>query len=89
LEIVYHPKVSSEDLPRLAPEVVLRLRSAIEERLALHPEHFSLPLRAGLAGYRKMRVGDYRIIHYFKEDHLRIVIIGHRKDVYKRLSFRL
>lgn len=43
-------------------------------------------LQAPLKGYRSWRSGDYRIIYdvLFKKKIIRIVKIGHRKDVYKK-----
>jgi mRNA interferase RelE/StbE len=39
-----------------------RIKSAIETRLLTEPEKYSDPLRRTLKGYRKLRVGDYRIV---------------------------
>ena len=38
--------------------------------------------------FHKVRVGDYRIIYEIQDDILLILIlkIGHRKDIYKKLS---
>ena len=38
--------------------------------------------------FHKIRVGDYRIVYEIQDDILIILVIkiGHRKDVYKRLS---
>jgi mRNA interferase RelE/StbE len=37
-------------------------KTGIEQRLLLSPEKYSEPLRRTLKGYRKPRVGDYRIV---------------------------
>jgi mRNA interferase RelE/StbE len=38
--------------------------------------------------FHKIRVGDYRVIYEIQDDILLILIlkIGHRKDIYKKLS---
>jgi mRNA interferase RelE/StbE len=43
------------------------------------------PLRAGLAGLYKLRVGDWRVIYQLVEDeHVVLVLrLGHRRDVYE------
>lgn len=43
-------------------------------------------LSANLAGFCKLRVGDYRVVYSVSEDNLIIIIewIGHRRDVYMR-----
>lgn len=41
-----------------------------------------------LKGYKDMyrtRVGDYRIVYRRLDDEVHVVLIGHRKDVYKLL----
>lgn len=43
-----------------------------------------MPLSANLAGFFKLRVGDYRVIYSFNED-LRVITIhqiGHRREIY-------
>ena len=43
-------------------------------------------LTGDLAGFYKLRVGDYRILYEILEDEHTIVLhkIGHRKEVYRR-----
>lgn len=88
MHVVYHPKVKSEDIPRLVKTAILRIRKAIEDRLCLDPEQFGRPLRRGLQGYRKFRVGDYRIIYKIDHQDIKILIIGHRQDVYDKTNKR-
>lgn len=43
-----------------------------------------MPLSANLAGFFKLRVGDYRVIYSFDED-IRVITIhqiGHRREIY-------
>ena len=80
--LLYHPNVAKIDLPTINKNIQKRIRKAIEQRLLLDPERFGMPLRKGLKGYRKMRVGDYRVIYEIKASEIRIYCIGHRKEVY-------
>ncbi|WP_424404722.1 type II toxin-antitoxin system RelE family toxin [Microcoleus sp.] len=43
-----------------------------------------MPLSANLAGFFKLRVGDYRVIYSFDDDLNVITIhqIGHRREIY-------
>ena len=84
----YHPDVKTKDLPRLNRTVQTRIRTAIEQRLLASPEKYSEPLRRTLRGYRKLRVGDYRIV--LRIEGLDILILGicHRKDVYEKMEWR-
>ncbi len=45
----------------------------------------SQPLAADLAGFYKLRVGDYRVIYDFsvEETIITIVQIGHRSEIYE------
>ena len=58
----YHPDVKAKDIPKLNPSIQKRIKTAIEQRLLTSPERYSEPLRRTLKGYRKLRIGDYRIV---------------------------
>ena len=47
------------------------------------------PLRKTLKGYRKLRVGDYRIVLEIDDNNIYILGICHRKDVYTRVEKRV
>ncbi len=59
-----------------------RVRDAIEAKLAVAPERFGAPLRRGLKGFRKLRVGDWRVVYLIERNTVHVVVIGHRRDVY-------
>ena len=86
--LVYHPKVK-DDISAISTSDKETIQRAIEQRLSADPVKYGLPLRWGLKGYRKLRVGDYRIIYYIYKNEIRIVIIGNRKNVYKKVNQRL
>jgi mRNA interferase RelE/StbE len=85
--LLYHPLVA-EDIEKLPGNIKERLRKAIEMRLAADPLRAGRPLRQSLAGYRKMRVGDYRIIYRVEAETIVVLKIGHRKDVYAKVKPR-
>ena len=82
--IQYEQKVLTEDIPRLSIEVKDRIKKDIERKLTIHPEIYGKPLRKSLKGYRKLRVGDYRIIFRIDEMTVKIFVIQHRAVVYKK-----
>jgi mRNA interferase RelE/StbE len=59
----------------------------LRERIAgaEDPRVFGRPLRMKLAGLWRYRVGDYRLICRFEENHLVVLVlkVGHRRDVYE------
>ena len=65
-----------------------RIRRAIERRLLEHPELYSEPLRKTLKTYRKLRVGDYRVVLKIDNRIVTILAICHRRHVYRRAESR-
>jgi len=88
-QIRYHPDVKEKDLPKLNRNIQKRIKKAIEQRLLVSPEKFSEPLRRTLKGYRKMRVGDYRIVLKLESEAILILGIYQRKDIYERMGWRI
>lgn len=86
--LLYHPDIAGEDLHDIPKNIKKRISKAIEGRLGSNPEKYGEPLKRGLKGYRKLRVGDYRIIYKVKKKTVIILKIGHRKEVYQRYSSR-
>jgi mRNA interferase RelE/StbE len=87
-EITYHKKVLEEDIPLLSTTGKLKIQSAIEDKLTEHPDVFGKPLRRSLKGYRKLRVGDYRIIFRIAGQEVLIFGILHRSVVYQIMENR-
>lgn len=82
-KILYHPKVVKDDVPKLDQKTKNRIKKSIESKLLDRPELYSNQLRNTLSDYRKLRVGDYRVIFKIVQKNIKILIIGHRRDVYK------
>ena len=80
----YHPSVLKEDLPGLDPPIRRRIQLAIENRLTQNPVAYSDPLRQTLQGYRRLRVGDWRVIFSVEQSEVWILRIGHRREVYQQ-----
>lgn len=87
--ILYHPEVLSKDLLKVPVNIKTRIKAAIESRLARDPVSYGGPLRQSLKGHRKLRVGDFRIIFRIDGDNVIILKIGHRKEVYGKVLWRI
>ena len=87
-QVRYHPDVKKKDIPKLNSTIRRRIRTAIEKRLLVEPEKYSEPLRRTLKDYRKLRVGDYRIVLKIQKWEILILGICHRKDVYEKMEWR-
>ena len=87
-QVRYHPDVAAVDLPKINRDILDRIRRAIERRLLEHPELYSEPLRKTLKTYRKLRVGDYRVVLKVEDRVVTILAICHRRHVYRRARIR-
>lgn len=81
-QVSYHPEVK-KDVSKIPKNLKSRIRKAIEKKLMHDPLRFGDPLKRSLQGYRKLRVGDYRVIYKIQKSIVVILKIGHRKDVYE------
>ncbi len=83
-EIFYDLGSKKKDYEKIPPAVREVIRKAIEKKLTVDPVNFGKPLRYSLKGYRRLRVGDYRVIYKIDEGKVIVIIvdIDHRKDIY-------
>ncbi len=88
-EVFYHTKVIKEDVSDLPPVWRDKVRSMIEEKLTVAPDFYGKPLRRSLKGYRKFRVGDYRVVFRINRDKVYVLAIMHRSVVYEKITKRL
>lgn len=88
-EVIYADEVVKEDLPNILEPWKSEIRRAIETKLTSRPEVYSRPLRRSLKGYRKLRVGGYRIVLRIEDNNVKIFVIQHRSVVYSLASKRL
>lgn len=79
--IVYHQDFKN-DVVKIPKNIRLRIQKAIENRLMVDPVSFGDPLRRVLKGYRKFRVGHYRLIYKLEQKTIIVLFLGHRKNVY-------
>ena len=82
MKIVFKKPVLKE-LKRLGAAEALRVAVAIAEELSDQPQRHK-PLTGPLAGLRRLRVGDIRVVFAILNAPERVVIlrVSHRKDVY-------
>src|SRR3989344_6563011 len=86
---LYHERVVSDDLPHIDARTKRRIREAIERKLTTRPEIFGKPLRRSLKGYRKLRVGDYRVVFRIAGGKVFVLTIQHRSVVYQTMAKRM
>ena len=88
-EIFYNEIVIRDDIPKIGKTEQKRIRKAIETKLTSHPELYGIPLRQSLIGYRKLRVGDYRVVFKIVKKRVIILTIAHRSYIYKQADKRI
>jgi mRNA interferase RelE/StbE len=71
-----------DSLPESAAGAVLETLQAIRD----NPHRLGKPLTLGLAGRFSARRGPYRVIYEIDETErlVRVLAIGHRRDIYRR-----
>jgi mRNA interferase RelE/StbE len=86
--VIFHPAVK-DDAAVIAKAIRERIRSAIDTRLTTEPALYGKPLRGTLAGYWKLRVGDWRVVYTICGSEVVVFAIKHRSRVYDEVGDRL
>ncbi len=88
----FHPDVE-HDLVQLGKAEAKRVLKVIRERIAEgEPEKIGKPLRGALAGHRRIRTGDVRIVYKIEGTEIVLVLcVGARRDdeVYEAANRRV
>jgi mRNA interferase RelE/StbE len=79
--VLYHPEVD-EDLQAVGPGAARRIIRAIDAKLTEAPEQFGAPLSGNLAEFRKLRIGDYRVVYQVVSKLVVVFVlaVGPRRD---------
>jgi len=91
-EIIYHNDVD-DDLKSVGPAAARRIIRTIDEKLTREPERFGAPLSHHLKDFRKLRIGDYRVVYqvFHKKVIVFVLAVGPRRDkeIYRSASERI
>lgn len=82
--LIYHGKVVDKDIPQLDQQTKIRIKAIIAKKLSIEPEKYSKPLRKSLKGYRKLKIGNYRVVFLIQGQKVLIYAILHRSKVYQK-----
>lgn len=86
--VIFHPAVK-DDAAAISKDIRDRIKSAIATRLTSEPAKYGKPLRGTLAGYWKLRVGDWRVVYTIYGNEVVVFAIKHRSRAYDEISERL
>ncbi len=91
-EIIYHKDVDN-DLKSVGPAAAKRIMRTINEKLTRAPEKFGAPLSNNLKDFRKLRIGDFRVVYQVlnKKVIIFVLAVGPRRDkeIYRSASNRM
>ena len=90
--VIYHPGVEN-DLKRVGPSAARRILRAIDTKLTRAPMQFGVPLSGNLSEFRKLRIGDYRVVYQVTDTSVTVYVlaVGPRRDkeIYDLASGRM
>ena len=90
--IIYHQDVE-DDLGSIGPSAARRIMRAIDTKLTKAPLQFGAPLSGSLANFRKLRIGDYRVVYQVEETTVTVFVLGvgprRDKEVYNAAIKRI
>ena len=75
-------KEALEDICAIPKANAIQITRAIEQRLAADPFGLGKPLQYKLKGYRRLRVGDWRVIYTIDGKNVLVHRIVLRRDAY-------
>ena len=81
--VLYNDDVTRRIIPSLPIRDKEIIRRAIDERLTSDPTGLGKPLQYNLKGYRRLRVGNWRVIYRIEGTDVIICDIVDRRDAYK------
>jgi mRNA interferase RelE/StbE len=79
--LLYHPDVE-DDLDSIGSSAARRIMREIDGKLTKEPLQFGAPLSEKLSRFRKLRIGDYRVVYQVHEKVVTVFVlaIGPRRD---------
>jgi len=76
-----HAEKQIKKLPR---NVIIRIKEKLRYFITSpNPLNFASQLKNSALGSYRFRIGDYRVIFDLEDEHLIVLAVGHRKEVYK------
>ena len=80
--VIYSDYVSDDVIPAIPRRNKEQISKAINERLTADPIGLGKPLKYELKGYRRLRVGDWRVVYMVEGKNVIIYDIVLRRDAY-------
>ena len=81
----HYKKSVARDLKNLDKGEAKKVIDRLEKEIKKDPDAGE-QLKGKFAGLCRLRVGDYRVVYIRTKDGVLVLLIAHRKDVYKKLE---
>lgn len=90
-QVIYEEDVVEKDFTKLDGFNRQRIIKEVRKKLSVAPNQFGKPLRGKLKGYRRLRVGDYRVIYRVDREEaiILVVMVIHRRSKYRDVERRI
>jgi len=83
-KIVYK-KPAVKSIQKLTPQIKKRLKIKLEFFISqIDPLVYAKALTKPADAQYRFRVGNYRVLFDVEDDHIVVLLVQHRKDVYKK-----
>ena len=73
--VIYHRDVE-DDLDSIGPSAARRIIRLIDSKLTTSPLQFGGPLAGNLANFRKLRIGDFRVVYKTMEKKVIVYVLA-------------
>ena len=91
-KVIYHKSVD-DDLKSVGPAAAKRIIQTIDKKLTTAPKKFGSPLSSNLKNFRKLRIGDFRVVYKVISNKVIVFVlaVGPRRDkeIYLSASTRI
>ena len=91
-KIIYHVSVD-DDLKSIGPSAAKRIIKTIDKKLTTDPEKYGSQLSNNLKNFRKLRIGDYRVVYQVSSRKVIVFVlaVGPRRDkeIYQSANKRI
>ena len=77
---------AAKQFAKLPRDIQQSIVKAIEEKLLVDPDFYLSRLSGHMGNFYRFRVGNYRLLCLKREEEIFIMAVGHRKDIYERMS---
>lgn len=73
--VIYHRNVD-DDFDSIGPSAAKRIIKVIDSKLTTAPLRFGTPLRGNLVNFRKLRIGDFRVVYKTMEKKVIVYVLA-------------